>query len=351
MPAKYRSFEETEQNGTRYVIAQPSSERDSPVRLEGTLFEGEELDDGTWTEVVGRLIQVDIAGALNLEAGKGKLSRSEAVESILEADEEGLPIHVGERAQAEALIDYFVDEGVFEAESGDLVLLRSPTDEATDINLRMLMNWVSAIDSCIDKIEETTATIEQARSELESEMTDTNPSEVIQDFERQQKEVAQKLNNLTGGRNVSRVEDLPEEERPEFRRLKEQFYHLQTMKEAASPDEMATQIEKSSAELATKRDRLENIARNLELKRDELRTAIVHEKIFPQDAVDMVQNLEGLVTSLTGVENSDDRAEQKSAGDVLSDANALLGGAEAAEEQAEQMGVGPDEEPETLGNT
>lgn len=351
MPAKYRSFEQTEQNGTTYVIAQPNNERDSPVRLEGTLFQGEELDDGTWTDVVGRLIQVDIAGALNLEAGKGKLSREKAVESILEADEEGLPIHVGERAQAEALIDYFVDQGVFEVENNDVVLLRSPEKEDTDMNLRMLMNWVSAIDSCIDKIDETTNTIEQARKELESEMTDTNPSEVIQDFERQQREVAQKLNNLTGGRDVERVEDLPEEDRPEFKRLKEQFYHLETMKEAASPDEMATQIEKSSAQLATKRDRLENIARNLEMKRDELRTAIVHEKIFPQDAVNMVQNLEGLVTTLTGVESSVERGEDKIASEVLSDASEVLGSAEAVEEQADQMGVGPDEEPETFDQT
>lgn len=351
MPAKYRSFEETEQNGTRYVIAQPSNERDSPVRLEGSLFEGEELDDGTWTEVVGRLIRVDIEGALHLESGKGKMDRETAVESLLTADEEGLPIRVSERAQAEALIDYFVEEDVFEVENDDVVLLQSPDDERTDDNLRMLMNWVAAIDSCVDRIDETIDTIEQARQKLESEMSDTNASEVIQGYERRQKEIAQQIANLTGGRNVESIRDIPEGDREEFRRLKKHFYHLETMKESAEPGKIGGQIEDSAAELAIKREKLEDIAENLGLKREELRTAIVHEKIFPSDAASMVQSLEGLVTSLTGAEESAARAENKSIGEFQADLTQVMGEIEEVEEQAERAGVGAEQQPEAYEQT
>lgn len=342
MTKKYRTFESVEQGGQTYVIAQPTSETDEPVRLDGSLFEGGSVDDGIWTAVVSQLIQFDMTGALNLQDGQGRMTRAEAVESLLGADGE---VPITEESEAEAVIDYFGENGVFEIEGNEIVLLRNPASDR-DLNAKMLMNWVSAIDGCVEKIDSTVETIEQARKDLQAEMSDTTAADVVSDFEEQQAQVAQQIANITGGRlDIQDMEEVPPDQRAEFERLKEQFYHLETMKEAAETDNLDGEISDAASKLARKKQQLENIRDVLVQKRDNIRTAAVAEDLFPEDAIDMVQNLENLISSLTGIEGSHERAEDKSTAELMSDVSEIV---DQADQAAETMGV---DESETLEQT
>jgi len=312
MAKQYRAFESVEQGGQTYIIAQPTSETAEPVRLDGSLFEGESVDDGSWTEVVSQLIQFDMSEALNLKDGHGRMDRSEAVESLLGANGD---VPVSEESEAHALIDYFAEQGAFEIEGTEIVLLRNPAGDR-DLNAKMLMNWVSAIDGCVEKIESTVETIEQARKDLQAEMSDTTAEDIVSDFEQQQKQIAQQIANITGGEmNIQDIEEVPPNQRAEFKRLKEQFYHLETMKEAAETDSLDEEISEAASKLASKKTQLENIKKVLTQKRDDIRTAAATEDLFPEDAIDMVQNLQDLVSALTGVEK--ERAEEKSTAEFM----------------------------------
>lgn len=342
MVKKYRNFQQVEQGGQPYVIAQPTSETDEPVRLDGALFEGGNVDDGSWTNVVSRFIQFDMTGSLNLQDGQGRMSREEAVESLLGADGD---VAISEESEAEAIIDYFDDKGVFEIDGNEIILLRNPAGDR-DLNSKMLMNWVSAIDGCIDKITTTVETIEEARKDLQAEMSDTTAADVVSDFDQQQKQVAQQIANITGGQlDIQDITEVPQDQRAEFTRLKQQFYHLQTMKEAAETDNLDGEISDAASKLATKKQQLENIKDVLSQKRDNIRTAAVAEDLFPEDAIDMVQNLEDLISSLTGIEASQERAEDKSAAELMSDVSEIV---DRADQATESVGM---EESDALEQT
>lgn len=314
MTAKYTNFDTTTQGNREVIVAEPISEQDEPVRLDTSLNETDD-PDATWTEVVGQLIQYDIAGALSLEEGKGTMAREEAIKGLLESEDQSVPITSED--QAHAVVDYFIDEDVLAEDGNDIVVLEDPSmlqnigSEEADINTKMLLNWVSAIDGCTRKIDETIEAVETAQADLQDEIGETNEAEKIQEFEEKQEEVAQQLMNLTNGGNLDR-EDLGAADQAEYDRLEDRLFHLDTMKEAVKGGGLEQQLRKTAADLGAQMDKLEDIKKALETQKTRVKQAYKYEdEISADEAMEMAKNLGNIATSLTNVPTTEERKKEQ----------------------------------------
>lgn len=313
MPTKYQNFSTTTQGGQEYIIAQPKNDRDEPVRIPGEIEDTEDPDE-TWTDVVGQLVQYDISNALNLESGKGKISREDALNSLIESEDKSIPIQ--SEAQAEAVIDYFIDEEVLADEGTDIVVLEDPSmlqdigSETDETKPKMLLNWVSAIEGCTSKIDATIETIEQTEQELRDEIGESNATEKVQEFERKQEEVAQELMNLTNGGQLDES-DLGTADRAEYERLEERLFHLESMKEAVQGGDLEEELRRTAEELGTQMQKLKEIDDALKTQKQRVKRAYKYkEEIAPEQAMEMAKNLSNLATSLTNVDSAEEKKEE-----------------------------------------
>ncbi|QLH76570.1 hypothetical protein HZS55_04285 [Halosimplex rubrum] len=314
MTTKYQNFSTTTQGGQEYIIAQPKNDRDEPVRIPGAIGNTEDPDE-TWTDVVGQLVQYDISNALNLESGKGKIQRDDALNSLIASEDKTIPIE--SEAQAEAVIDYFVDEDVLDTDGTDLVVLEDPSmlqdigSENDETKPKMLLNWVSAIEGCTNKIDDTIETIEQTEQELREEIGESNAAEKVQEFDHKQQEVAQELMNLTNGRQLDET-DLSPPDQAEYERLEERLFHLESMKEAAEGGTLEDELRRAAEELGAQMQKLEEIDDVLKTQKQRVKRAYKYkEEIAPERAMEMAKNLSNLATSLTDVDSAAEKKEEQ----------------------------------------
>lgn len=333
MPQTYSEFDVVEQDGQRYIVGQPAAEHEEPVRFSGRLEETEGID-ATFRDVIKALIQQDLSGALNLEADTGgSISRSEAITTLLDA--ENAPVSVQSESQAEAIIDYFIENDILREDGTDVVVLSDPESLAdlasqgssSDDETTMLLNWMSAIEGCTTKIQETIDTVEEVEGELREQIGDLNVSEKTEEYQRKRKEVAQRLMNLTNGGELDRA-DLTESERAEYDRLEHRLFHLESMIDSVSGGgELDEEIEKMINDLGMQVKNLQDTQDSLEVQLNRLEKVYkVNEYIDYQEAKEMAEHLSKVASAVAGVDSAAERAENE---DTLQLAQSILGADES----------------------
>ena len=328
MPQTYSNFNVVEQGGQRYIIGQPKNEHDEPVRFSGELEETEGLD-ATFRDVIKSLIQQDLSGALNLEADTGgKISRDEAITTLMNAEES--PVTVQSEQQAEAMLDYFIDRDILKQDGTDIVILSDPealaklADQGNDADedMTVLLNWMSAIEGCTTKIQDTIDTVEQVEEELREQMGEIEVSQKLEGYKSKQKEVAQRLMNLTNGGELDRA-DLTTDEQAEYDRLEHRLFHLKSMVESIDTGgRLDEKIEKMTKELGVEVENLRDTQDSLEVQLDRLEQVYqVNKHINYEEAKEMAETLSSIASSVAGVDSADELAEEQ---DTMEEAASLL---------------------------
>ena len=346
MPQTYTEFNVIEQDGQRYIVAQPKSEHEEPVRFSGELEETEGLE-ATFRDVIKSLIQQDLSDALNLEADTGgTISRDEAIRTLANAEES--PISIQSEQQAEAIIDYFIDNSVLNEDGSEVVILSDPESLAdlaaeggdSDDDTAMLLNWMSAIEGCTTKIEETINTVEEVEEELQQQMGQVEVSERMAEYERKQKEVAQRVMNLTNGGQLDKS-DLSASEQAEYERLEHRLFHLESMIDSVSDtSDLDQEIQKMTQELSMHVANLTDTKGSLEVQLERLTKVYeVNEHINYEDAKKMAEHLSNVAAAVAGVADAEERAEE---GDTISFASSVL--EEMGDSESITQDAGPDVE-------
>lgn len=352
MPQSYTNFNVVEQGGQRYIIGQPKSEHEEPVRFSGELEETEGID-ATFRDVIKSLIQQDLSGALNLEADTGgTISRSEAITTLLNAEQ--APVSVQSEQQAEAMIDYFIANDVLNENGKDIVVLSDPESLAniaaeggdTDEDTTMLLNWMSAIEGCTTKIQDTIDTVEQVEEELRQQMGELDVSEKLEGYEQKQKEVAQRLMNLTNGGELDRG-DLTADEQAEYDRLEHRLFHLKSMVDSIDTGgKLDREIEKMTKELGMQVENLRDTQGSLEVQLERLEKVYkVNKHIDYEEAKEMAEHLSSVASAVAGVASAEERAdEQDTMEEAASILNELGDTAQETQSQSESQARGTEHE-------
>jgi hypothetical protein len=284
--AKKYNFEPIESDGSEYVIANPINENKDPVRLDAEWVEGDEVE-GEWERAIGALIKSDLLGSMELKEGNGRIERREAIETLSEIEDDTGTIVTSED-QAEALIEYFAEEGIVELDGGDVLVLRNPQEE-TEMGGRMILNWAAGIDACVEKISETVD-----RVKIQTKMQET----------------AQELQSLGDGQGVPQdPSELPPEERSRYNQLKRKLVFHKKMQEVVDTDLME-KVEEGTNKLSDSIEQLESARIALDQKQQEVRTRALQEQEFPEGANNIVQNMGELATQLAGVGGIEEEVEQ-----------------------------------------
>ncbi|ELY65906.1 hypothetical protein [Natrinema versiforme] len=325
MPQKYE-FERIESDGREFVIADPVNQTDDPVRLDARWIEGDDIE-GEWERAIRAIIKTDLLGSMELKEGNGRIDRRRAIETLASASDEDGDIVTSEQ-QAEALLEFLADEDILDLQGGQVVMLRNPSDNPEEINGRMILNWAAAIDACVEKISETIDRVDSAKEKLENRMADIDQSSGK--IDEHLEETAQELKSLGTGAGVPKdPSTLPEEERERFTQLKRKLIYHKKMKEA-DQENLAEKVESGADRLADNIEMLESAKMTLGNKREQVRTQALKKQTFPDEAMNIVDNMGELTTQLAGVggfeeelENTADHELDSMADDILSDIGSL----------------------------
>jgi hypothetical protein len=318
MTQTYSEFDSVEQDGQEYIIAQSPDERHEPVRFSGELQETDGID-ATFRDVIRSLVQQDLSDALNLDGDSGgAIARSEAIQTLQDAEE--TPIAVGSEARAEAIVDYFIENGILREDGTDVVVLSDPGSLATiaaegsesDEDTVMLLNWMSAIEGCTDKIQETIDTVEEVEQDLQEQMGQIEVTEKMEEYERKQKEVAQQLMNLTNGGELDKS-DLTESEQAEYDRLEHRLFHLDAMIESVSDtSDLDQEIRKMTNQLSMHVENLKETQGSLDVQIQRLRKVYqVNEHIDYDEAKEMAERLADIAADVAGVASVEERKDRE----------------------------------------
>lgn len=333
MTRKYENFREKEMSDGIYLVADPVQPNEEPLRIDVGWFDIEPGEKGQWEEIVGTVVKNDLREELQLqEEGEGTIDRTQAIENILDADPDGSqPIE--SRDQAAAIIDYFIEEGALtERSNGEIVVLHDPTtlsdeDAVVDGDPKyQILSWAAAIDACIDYMDETLESFESARDRLDNRLDDVEESEVS-DAERKALQKGQELKNLGPGSDVPDPDELSPEQRKRYETLKEDYAYYKKLHEVEK-EKLGT-AEQGIEKLGRNIDRLEAARNTYQSKVKEIRTWALEKEIFPEDAIDIADNMAETITALSGIESHKEYADSMDADDLTEDINSMLGESEA----------------------
>lgn len=341
MPQKYE-FERIESDGQEYVIADPLNQTDEPVRLEARWIEGDDIE-GEWERAIRAIIKTDLLGSMELKEGNGRIDRRQAIETLADASDEKGNIVTSEQ-QAEALLEFFASEDILEQDGGQVVMLRNPSENPDDINGRMILNWAAAIDACVEKISETIDRVNSAKEKLENRMDglDQESGQIDEHLA----ETAQELKSLGDGAGVPQdPSELPEEERERFRQLKRKLVYHKKMKEADQQN-LAEKVESGADRLADNIEMLKSAKTTLGNKREQVRTQALKKQTFPDEAMNIVDNMGELTTQLAGVGGIEETIDETADHEVATMVDDVLGDIESVGEAAQQT-AGEEAETET----
>lgn len=334
MQNKYENFTRSEMDGKEYLVADPVEPGDEKIRIDTGWFDGEIGEKADWEYIVGEIVASDLQEDMELEnGGEGTISRNQAIENVLNADLDS-DKSIANKDQAAAIVDYFLEEGALTEDSGnELVVLHDPT-ELTDEDSRFessereyhVLSWAAAIDTCIDYMQDTLDTFEQARERLEEETEDVEQNDVSE-VEKQVARTAQELKNMGPGTGVPEKSELPADKRDEYETLKEDFAYHKSLYEVKK--EQLVTAEKGIEQLRRNIERLRSAKDVYESKVGEMRKAALKEQVFPSEDIDVAQNMAGLITSLS---NAEDPTEKIDSWDGAEDLN------NAVDETLEEVG-------------
>lgn len=356
MQKKYENFEENEMADGTYLIAEPVARNDEPIRIDTGWFEGEAGEKHDWEYVVGEIVASDLQEDLQLEeGGEGTIDREHAIQNILTADltEDQSVI---DRQQAEAVIDYFVEEGALtQKSSGEIVVLQDPTKlteggSEFDSSEREyhILSWAAAIDTCIDYMQETLDTFEQARERLEEETEQVSQNDVSE-TEKQVVRIGQELKSLGPGAEVPDPSQLSADQQERYETLKEDFAYYKSLYEVKQ--EQLVTAEKGMKKLRRNIDKLRSAKEVYDDKVKEMRKAALQKQVFPSENIEAAKNMAGLITSLSTAANPDDMQQKIGDGQELNEvinntietADDVVGEAEQGLSEEETQPAGTEE--------
>lgn len=341
MTRKY-SFETKTIDGREFVIAEGRGQGTEPVRVRADWIESDEME-GKWEELIKQIVQPETIDRIDISEGNGGISRREAVETLAGATVDDETI-VSSEQQADVLVEYLAEEGVLGINGEQLVLFRDPDEE--DLGGPALMNWaalmsavIESIDDHLERVEDAKERFKQTVDDLETERTDSN--------ERLSK-TAQRLQNLGPGQGIPDPETLSDEERRQFNQLKSHYLYLRNI-EKAKEENLFENVNVGLDQMGMAIDRLEAAREAYDMFYRNTRKAAVKNTVFPEEALNFVDNAGSLINDLAGVEtqeeeniDSDDLEEmiEDDLGETVQEqANALTEVAETAEQAAGEENI------------
>lgn len=325
MQRKYQNFEKQEMDAGTYLVGEPVEPHEEPIRIDTGWFDGEAGEKRDWEYIVGEVVASDLQEDLQLqEGGKGTISRHRAIENTLNAELDS-DKSVANEDQAAAIVDYFLEEGALTAENSDeIVVLHDPTELTEDSSQfdnkereYHVLSWAATIDTCIDYMQETLDTFEEARERLQNETDDVEQSDVSE-VEKKVTRVGQELKNLGPGAGVPDPDELSTQKQERYETLKEDFAYFKSLYDVKQ--EQLVTAEKGISKLRRNIDRLEAAKDVYETKVGEMRKAALRHQVFPSEDIEVAQNMAGLITSLSSVENPDQMVQDLGDAEELDDA-------------------------------
>lgn len=336
MTRKY-SFDTKTINGQQFVIADGRGQTAEPIRVRADWIESDDLE-GKWEELIKEIVQPETINRIDIAEGHGGISRREAVQALAGATVDGETV-VSSEQQADVLVEYLATEDIVGLEGDKLVLFRDPDGE--NLGGPALMNWaalmgavIESIDDHLERVEDAKERFQETIDSLETERTDSN--------ERLSK-TAQRLQNLGSGQGIPDPETLNDEERQQFSQLKSHYLYLRNI-EKAKEENLFENVNVGLDQMGMAIERLEAAREAYDMFHDSTRKAALKNTVFPEEALDFVDNAGSLINDLAGVEevdgediDSDDleaMIEEDLGETVQTQASALSDVAEAAEQAA-----------------
>lgn len=296
MTRKY-TFEEKEINGERFAVAKGRGRDVEPVRVRADWVENDDLE-GQWEELIKQVVQPETIDDIDIADGRGGISRREAVEALAGAEVDGTTI-VSSEKQADALVEYLDEEGIIGIEGDSLVLFKDP--DSTSLGGPGLMNWaalmsavIDSIDDHIQRVEEAKDKFDETRDSLETQQSDSNE---------RLSETAQRLQNLGPGSGIPDPDSLDEDELQQYNRLKKHYLYLRNI-EKAKEQNLFENINAGTEKMGLAIDKLKAAQEAYQDLHVSLREAATQKQVFPEEAMEFVQNAGNLITDLTGVEEA-----------------------------------------------
>ncbi|WP_408960454.1 hypothetical protein [Natrinema sp. 74] len=305
MTRKY-SFETKSINGKQYVVAQSHGPKSEPVRVRADWVESDDLE-GEWEELIKQVVQPETIDEIDIADGHGGIARREAVEALAGATADGETL-VSSEQQADVLLEYLAEEDIVGIDGDELVLFRDPDEE--DLNSAALMNWAALMSAVIDSIDDHLERVEDAKERFQ-ETVDTLEAEQ-QDSEERLSKTAQRIQNLGPGQGVPDPDTLSDEERQQYTQLKEHYLYLQDIEKAKSSN-FVENVSAGVDQIGMAIERLEAAREAYDMFYNDTRKAALKSSVFPEEALEFVDNAGSLINELAGVEGSqtDDVADEE----------------------------------------
>lgn len=324
MQRKYESFQPKEMDDGSYLVGEPVEPHNEPIRIDTGWFEGEVGEKRDWEYIVGEIVASDLQKDLQLEeGGEGTITRERAIENILNAEFES-DKSIANADQAAAIVDYFLEEGALSSKNNqEIVVLQDPTeltseDSKFDSKEREyhVLSWAAAIDTCINYMQDTLDTFENAKHRLEDEADSVQKNDVSQ-VEKEVARVGQELKNLGPGAEVPEASDLSSEEQERLETLKEDFAYYKSLYEVKK-DKLVT-AEQGIEKLRRNIKKLRSAKEVYEEKVGEMRKAALKEQVFPSEDIEVAKNMAGLITSLSNAKDPTKMKEEWSGAEELNE--------------------------------
>lgn len=337
MTRQYDNFQQKEMSDGTYLVADPVQPNDEPLRMEGGWFDVEPGESGDWEEIVGAIVRNDLQQELQLQQdGRGTIERNRAIQNLIDSEFEQSET-IDSEAKAAAVVDYFIEKGALSHENNDLVVLHNPNklaDDSVDTDGKrefQILSWAAAIDACIDYMDETLQTFEEAKDRIKDRLDSVEHDDVSK-ATKLKKEKLQELQNLGSGSGIPDPKELSERERKRFQDLKADIAYYDTMEEVGETELGAAQ--EAINELSRNIEKVKAAKEQYENKVNDIRTWGVERQIFPEGAIDIADNMAKTITALSGVEDHEKRAEELDVTDLRDMAEDV---SEAGEEVADQV--------------
>lgn len=297
-----------------HVVARPRNSTDEPVRLPKEVADrrGDQSAEGNWEDVVAQLTRHELGETLTLnDAGEGTIDRQTAVDALVDAEE----TYVRGQTGASALIDYLADEEIFEVDDGNVVVLKSPS-EALDNSPKMLNNWAATLDTSIGRIETAVQRVKDAQKRLKEHEQDVQSDVNLTERTSGKKaEIKQEIQSHLAGRDPS---ELDESEYERFKQLRKRYHMYESMekvKEEGDIAETAGQAQK----LGELIEDFETVQATMAEIREDFRELSLQNDLFPQNAVEQLDNFVDIVTGLTDTFAPEDKMDDQSDEEFLDD--------------------------------
>ncbi len=334
-----QNFEQFDTNDDSVVTASPRRATDDPVRFDGSITERENDIEGNWEEIVGELMDYDLGEALDIgDTGDAVIDRDDAVEALVEADDE----HIDATTQweATAILEYLGHENIVELENDTVTILRSFDDIAETEYTAMYNNWAAMFDTCIDRIEVAEERVEEARQRFENRREETTSSADVNPQQRK-RELKQEIAQLVDGRSP---EELDDGERQRVQNLRKQFYFYQSIDEIRDID--VPNVADRVQELAQVMERFSVMRDVMAERRDQFRQLAMGEAVYPESLIELADQYNEFLSSMSDTFSPADKMQDEDLGDFIEDIDAGMTdeNVEAFEESAEAVSNEVDDE-------